>query len=112
MFSSTSKDVVITGIDKSEKDLACEFKRKVKEQRRKLINEKPKKQQLYWIYALILNQKRLVYTTCNALFYYLRCYRCLKKSNLKKSKSGKKHYFLNQGIKMLSHDLDITNILD
>ena len=111
-FISKKEDVRIQGFDKSEKDLAFEFKRKVKEQRRKLISEKPKKQQLYCIFALILNQKRLVYTTCNALMYYLRCYKCRKQGNLKTSRLGKMDYFLNKGIKKLSHDLDITNILD
>ena len=77
-----------------------------------MISEMPKKQQLYWIFALILNQKRLVYSTCNALMYYFRCYKCRKQSTLKQSKSGKIDYFLNQGIKKLSHDLDIVNILD
>ena len=69
----------MTGLLKTnEKDMATEFKKKVKEQRGKLISDKPKKQQLYWIYALILNQRRLIYTTCNLLTYYLRCYNCRK----------------------------------
>ena len=45
----------IAGLQRSEKEMAFDFKQRVKKQRGKLISEKPKKQQLYWIFALILN---------------------------------------------------------
>ena len=96
----------------SESKLADTFKRRVKRQRGKLISEKPKKQQLYWIFALILNQRRLVYDTCNLFSYYLRCNNCRKQSSLKKSKSGRIDYNLNQGIKKLDQDLDITKMIE
>ena len=47
-----------------------------------------------------------------ALGYYFRCFACRKSSSLKKLKSAKPDYYLNQGIKKLSHDLDIVNLLE
>ena len=105
-------EVKVTGLLKTnEKDMAVEFKKKVKEQRGKLISDKPKKQQLYWIYALILNQRRLVYTTCNLLTYYLRCNQCRKQNSLKNSQ-GRVDYYLNRGIMKLNQDLDITRMIE
>ena len=112
VFQKSVKMQITRNLSTSIKDQAVDFKQQVKEQRKKLLSEKPKKQQLYWIYALILNQRRLVYSTCNVLLYYLRCYNCRKKSSLKKNKSSKKEYFLNQGIKKLNQDLDIVSMLD
>ena len=78
-----------------------------------MISDKPKKSELYWIYALILNQRKLVYTQCSVFKYYFKCLCCRKQSTLKKMKSdGKKDYLVNKGIKKLEADLDIVNILE
>ena len=44
--------------------------------------------------------------------YYLRCYNCRKQSSLKNNKSGRIEYNLNQGIKKLNQDLDITKMIE
>ena len=78
-----------------------------------MISDKPKKSELYWIFALILNQRKLVYNQCSVFKYYLKCLCCRKQSTLKKMKSGgKKDYLVNKGIKKLEVDLDIVNILE
>ena len=47
-----------------------------------------------------------------ALGYYFRCFACRKGSSLKKNKASKQDYYLNKGIKKLSSDLDIVNLLE
>ena len=49
------------GASRSRNGQTSALKKKVREQRKKLISEKPKKSELYWIYALILNQRRMIY---------------------------------------------------
>ena len=40
------------------------FKKQLSEQRKNLISHSPRRQQLYYIYHLILNQTRFTYTNC------------------------------------------------
>ena len=47
-----------------------------------------------------------------AVCYNLRCLFCLKESSLKKRKKGKADFYLNRGIKKLTRDLDISNLLE
>ena len=77
-----------------------------------LISHKPKRQQLYYIFHLILNQSRFTYNTCYALGYYLRCYNCRRLKTLKRIKGAKKDVQLEKGGEMLSRDLDIVNLLE
>ena len=88
------------------------FMQNLREKRRKLISDRPKRQQLYYIFHLILNQRKFSYNSCLAIAYYLRCFACRKSSSLKKSKAAKNDFYLDRGIEKLSRDLDIVNLLD
>ena len=84
----------------------------LKQIRSKLISYKPRRQQLYYIFHIILNQRRLSYNTCLALGYYFKCRKCRKERSLKERSSSKQDFYLNQGIKKLNRDLDIINLLE
>ena len=61
---------------------------------------------------MILNQRRLTYSTCKAFGYYFQCFACRKNSSLKTKKAAKQDFYLNKGIQKLSRDLDIVNLLE
>ena len=76
------------------------------------MDQKPKREQLQYIFHLILNQRRIVYNAFNALAYYGRCFNFCKNKRLKGFKWSQKDFVLNQGIKKLNKDLDIVNLLE
>lgn len=84
----------------------------LKEQRKKLIAARPNRQQLYYVFHSILNQRKLSYSKCQAICYNMRCFFCLSESRLKKSKRSKSDFYLNRGIKKLTRDLDISKLLE
>ena len=92
------------------------FMKGLRNQRKNLISRSPRRQQLYFIYHLILNQSRFVYSECQALAYFLCCRACRSQSSLKNSKSHYKNANLDlqlkKGQEMLSRDLDIVNLLE
>lgn len=77
-----------------------------------MIHHKPERHSLYYIYHLILNQRKLIYTTCDALKYVLRCLICRKSKSLRNLKGGKRDFELDKGIQMLNRDLDIVHFLE
>jgi len=77
-----------------------------------LISERPKRQQLFYIFHLILNQRQFSYNTFNAVRYYLACLHCRKKSSIRSSSIAKQDFYLNKGIDKLSKNLDIVNLID
>ena len=88
------------------------FMQDLRQHRSKLISHRPKRQQLYYIYHMILNQRRLSYNTILAVWYYFRCFTCRKRTRAKKTKSSRKDFYLDKGIEKLERDLDIVNLLD
>ena len=89
-----------------------QFMKGLKQMQKKLISERPKRQQLYYIFHMIINQRKFSYNTFNAIRYFLCCRVCRNKSSLNKIKSGKQDLYLDRGTDKLSRDLDIVNILD
>ena len=83
------KKSILEGLDKDEETTKLHFMKDLKEQRKKLISHKPKPQELYYIFHLILNQSRFTYSTCLALGYYVRCFACRRRSKLKRIKAAK-----------------------
>ena len=81
----------------------------LKANRSKLISQQPRRQQLYYIFHMILNIRRFSYNTCLALKYLLCCYDCRSRSSLKQNAT--QDYYLNKGIEKLNKDLDIVNLL-
>jgi hypothetical protein len=77
-----------------------------------MISGKPSREQLSYIFHLIINQRRLTYNTFFAIGYYLRCFVCRKTNNLKQIKSARTDFYLNKGIDKLNRDLDIVSLLD
>ena len=84
----------------------------LKKQAKTLISQRPKRQQLFYLFHLILNQRKFSYHDCNALTYFLRCFCLRKQSSLKKLASAKQDVLLNKGTEKLERDLDIVELLD
>ena len=87
----------------------------LKESEHIAISKKPKRQQLYNLYKLIVNRKMLEYTTYHIYEQYFRClcYKSrhkLKNSNL--SKIGKRHVYFRKAKERLNNDLDIAGLLE
>ena len=80
--------------------------------RKKLLSLKPKRQQLFYIFHLILNQRRFSYNTCLAFRYYFKCFACRSKNSLKKKASAKQDFYLDKGIEKLNKDLDIVHLIE
>ena len=98
----------------AEKKEERTFRKQLEDQRMTLMDQKPKREQLKYIFHLILNQRRLVYSAVNALAYFGRCFHWRKNRSLKGKKwhNSEKDFVLNQGIKKLTKDLDIVNLLE
>ncbi len=64
------------------------------------------------MYHLILNQRKFVYSSCNALSYVFCCLICRKSKSLRNMKGGKKDFELDKGVDMLNRDLDVVNFLE
>ena len=81
-----------------------QFKKK-----KRLISLKPKKQQLFAIYHLILNQRNFVYQSCKAFTYQLTCLDCRSKRSIKRR--DRTDYQLDKGIEKLEQHLDVTKLI-
>ena len=79
--------------------------------RHTLICEKPKRQQLFYIYHLILNRRKFIYDKCNSASYFFCRFGCMRsESSLKNLKTGKQDFLLNKGTRKLKRDLDILEL--
>ena len=72
------------------------------------ISKRPKRQQLYFIYKMIMNRRNFEYSLRNALRYY---FNCRSSSSLNKKNKDKRDLYLNKGINKLKDDLDIVQLL-
>ena len=84
----------------------------LRNQQKKLISHEPKQHQLYYIYHLILNQRRLTYNTCLSILYFFRCRNCRDNKKLRNIKSADQDFKLNKGMNKLNRDLDIVKLLE
>ena len=86
----------------------------LKESESVAISSKPKRQQLYELYKLILNRKMLEYNAFHAFEEYFRCFFCRSKQSLKyktKGNIGKRHLYFRKAKERLAQDLDISGLL-
>ena len=86
-----------------------DFRRLVTKQREELIGVKPKKQQLFSIYHLIMNQKSFAYKSCQAFVYLFSCFECRSKQSVKQKMRS--DFYLNKGIKKLEKHLDVSEMI-
>ena len=113
-----SKHTFLEQIQLDDQEIEKRFLSDLKQQRKTLISHIPKRQQLYYIYHLILNQGQFTYSMCLTLAYYFRCFACSCRKDSSKSKfkwrqnSGLKHMQLDKGKHKLNRDLDIINLLE
>ena len=77
-----------------------------------MISGKPKRQQLYYIYHLIVNQTLFKYAIVGAINSCVRCFICRSQKSLRRIQSGRNDFYMNQGMKKLERDLDIVNLID
>jgi hypothetical protein len=86
------KKEILEGMEENAEKMRSDFKVKLKNQSNKLIHHKPERKSLYYIFHLILNQRKLVYTTSNVLKYVFCCLVCRKSKSLRKLKNGKRDF--------------------
>ena len=90
------------------------MKKLLKDSEHMAISKKPKRQQLYKLYELIVNRKWLQYTMFHVFEEYFRCL-CLKsKRSLKDPaiySNSKRHLYFKKAMLKLKHDLDIAGLL-
>ena len=90
------------------------MKKMLKDSEQIAISEKPKRQQLYKLYKLILNRVMFKYGPFHSFEEYLRCICYKSKKSLKskmKSKAGMRHFYFKKAHARLNHDLDIAGLL-
>ena len=86
------------------------YRLQISKQRKRLIGQKPSKQQLFSIYHLIMNQRNFTYKACQAFVYQFRCcLACRNRSSVKKI--ARKDYYLNKGIEKLEKHLDVGSLI-
>ena len=86
------------------------FRQEVQKQRKKLISNRPKRQQLFSIYHLIINQRNFTYKACQSLVYILSCASCRSKRSIKaKMRSD---FLLDKGIEKLEKQLDVSHLIN
>ena len=69
---------------------------------------------MYKLYKLILNRKTLEYNGFHAFEEYFRCFCYRSSKSLKdqtKGKAGKRHVYFRKAKERLTHDLDISGLL-
>ena len=80
----------------------------------KKISDRPTKQQLYFLYKLIVNRTKIEYSLSDSIRYLLGkicvcCRRCKKSARFQKSKSNVKVF--QEGKSKLKRDLDIVKLI-
>ena len=77
------------------------MKKLLKIDKENAVSSKPKRQQLYLLYRLIINRKKFMYHNCHAINAYFRCFNLRSPKSLKeRTKSGNlKRYFYFQKAK-------------
>ena len=88
MMIRRRSNTLLQGIDGNEEQNEKNFMEKMKKQRKKLISHEPKRHQLYYIFHLILNQRRFTYNTCLSIMYFFRCRNCRSNKKLRHVKSA------------------------
>ena len=84
------------------------MKNGIKEEEKKLISKTPKRQQLYWIYKMILNRSKFEYSLRHYFEYYLKCFHCRSRRSLTQIKAGKRHVLYDKASKKYDKSLDIV----
>ena len=72
------------------------------------ISKRPKRQQLYYIYKMIMNRWNFEYSLNQAIKYFFKCNNFRSAKWLKEKPQRKVDLFLNKGIEKLKWDLDIV----
>ena len=90
------------------------MKKLLKDDEKEAISKKPKRQQLYKLFKLIINRKDFQYSYFHAFERYLRCFRCKSRKSLKAYRNGKdgmRHLYFKKAKTKLKQDLDISGLL-
>ena len=89
----------------------------MKKARKQTVSARPKRQQLYWIYKMIMNRKNFEYNLKDGITYYwwkiihCRGCPCRPKGDRKTLKAPKKDIQFQKAKKRLLDELDIVKIV-
>ena len=66
----------------SKKEYKESLKKAIRAQLKLPISKKPKRQQLYYLYKMIMNRRMFVYSLQHVFRYFLKCYFCRSNKSL------------------------------
>ena len=75
------------------------------------ISIKPKKQQMYYLYKMIMNRRTFEYKMRHTIRYYFRCFCLRSNKSLKEVYDGKRDVYFNLASRKLDKDLDVITLL-
>ena len=75
------------------------------------ISSQPKRQQLYYLYKMIINRRTFEYGLRHVFRYYLKCIFCRSRNTLRKVADGKRDIYFDRASRKLKKDLDIVTLL-
>ena len=75
------------------------------------ISKRPKRQQLYYLYRIIMNRRTFEYSLRHVFQYYLRCFYCRSREALRRIADGKRELYYERASRKLQKDLDIVTLL-
>ena len=90
--------------------LRSTFKQMLKYQSKKLISSKPSKEQLFFLYNVVMNRVKFEYSFRHVILYFIRCLAC-RRNSVRNEPHLKRDYYLNKGGNKLRKDLDIVQML-
>ena len=105
-------------IDSRNELLETAVRDAVRKARKIPVSKKPKRQQLYYVYTMLMNRKTLEYTFTNALMYALwlvrscRCCPFRTSKSMKLLKAPRADVYMNKAEARISQDLDIVKLID
>ena len=94
------------------------IKEEFKGQSKKSFSNRPKRQQLFWIYKMIMNRKNFQYTFADGIKYYfwkiknVRGCPCRSNKSFKELRMPKKDIQLKKARKRLMEELDIVRLVN
>ena len=83
----------------------------IRKQLKMPISSKPKKQQLYYLYKMIMNRRTFEYKMRHTLRYYFKCFCLRSNKSLKQIKDGKRDVYFDLASRKLDKDLDVITLL-
>ena len=83
----------------------------IRENLKKPLSRKPKRQQLYYLYRIIMNRRKFHYTLKHVFKYYFKCIWCRSNKAIRQLNDGKRDLYYGRAERKLAKDLDVITLL-